>query len=125
MSDADNRAGCCSTCGLPILEGERVYVGATQTIHESPWACAQRLFDALDERSADLAAALRVVRAARIARVRRWQADRRLSDYRREVYAHGSAEAAALVAEGAYSDWHAAERAYRAALAAYVRGEGA
>lgn len=97
----------------------RLYGEANVTLHD-----LDVMREQLRAARRDLAAALVVVRAARIARVRRWQANRRMSDYRREVYARGSADAAARVADIAYSDWHAAERAYRAALAAYVRGEG-
>jgi len=79
MSDADNRR-VCRRCGLAVLAHEfRAWTADDR--HGYSDVCIKRLRDALDGRSADLAAALVVVRAARVLRVREWQVRRARRGY--------------------------------------------
>ena len=142
MSDADSRPGCCSACGLPIRGHEHLaWPGCG--FHAAPDVCilrlreeldaanreraaanrvALRLRGELDKREVDLAAALRVVLAARVLRVRAWQCDRAA---RRLNRAPGDERDYAIRAyDAAYTAGRDAARAHRAALAAYVKGEG-
>ena len=144
MGDGAGERLICENCGLPILAGERAHYYPGYPCHSSVEDCLARLraelygtrlsaaakkddalrieralAAALDDARRDLAAALAVVRAARVLRVRAWQCDRAA---RRLNRAHGDDTIRAY--DAAYRAGLDAARSHRAALAAYVKGEG-
>lgn len=149
MADAAKARPRCADCGLTFVLGERALndLREPSRLHHEPGVCAERLLVLVDdvrERAArdrarlraeinetlaerdqarhDFTAALVVVRAARVVRVRRWQ----LGRIDRRMWKLPSGPAARAV----WKEWHEAAAAldraidvHRLALAAYVRGE--
>ena len=115
MDDETCHAPTCGNCGLPIRDGEAV----DWTPFPPKRLCHATHADCFARLRADLAAALVVVLAARVLRVRAWQCDRAA---RRLNRAHG--DDTILAYDAAYRAGRDAARAHRAALAAYVKGEG-
>lgn len=111
----------CSSCFCVIRRGEFIRQSAfppSHLEHASPSRCIERLRMENDAVRGERDAALVVVRAARVLRVRAWQCDRAA---RRLNRAHGDDTIRAY--DAAYTAGLDAARAHRAALATYVKGD--
>jgi len=114
----------CSRCFCAFKPGESQHASAfpPYRAHANYSTCIARLHEKIGAVCAERDAALVVVRAARVVRVRRWQ----LGRIDRRLWKLPSGPAARAV----WKEWHEAAAAldraidvHRLALAAYVRGE--
>ena len=148
MGDETGERLICENCGLPILAGERAHYYPGYPCHSSVEDCLARLraelygtrlsaaakkddalrieralAAALDDARRDLAAALAVVRAARIVRVRYRREERAEKLYTRAYYAPGVFPAElAEERRRAYDESCDAREVLVAATTAYVKG---